>query len=812
MSDPAMELQESRPRLASLKKRARLGWFRQFLVSWWPFIVITITWLTICYGLITGQQVVAFRDSGNLYYPLFKAIDQAWQSGTVPLLNPYCDFGFPLVADGSSSVFYPGKLVFHLRFLSYPSRYGIYLSGHLLLAALSTYWLARRFKCDRCGATIAALSYAFGGPVLFQTTNVIYLVSAAWLPIAFYCVWRLLSEGSIRWTMVGAICCSMMILGGDPQMTYNVGLIALVSVVAISALGLIRAVAKTDWRNAAQTLAWSWRRMICISALVAVTFLLSAIQVLPTAKLAMRSERVKADSQETGTEGQFQFSQPPWSLVEMAIPNFSGKPFPINTRWQSKLDASDRMWFPSLYLGTLTLIVAIAGLQFRGNSRATWLTWLAIWFLFASFGWFGAMWLLRETQLLLGFEVNLNPDENPIGGVYWFMSQTFPLFGSFRYPAKLFIVANLAMSLLAGFGAKRMVRCRMFWFLLPIFVLAVSSPFVIEFWFRDWVANLAMAPYSPKEIVEFGPLVPERCCWELYQSSIQLAVVVALTTGAMYQFSNRKIGPHAFGCCIATVLALDLIFANHWLTGTVPSQVFESDTMLQSERLQPFHLNSTHQETYGWLADNRIPINFLNQSSDNRLSQLVRWDRETLRAKHHLPEQRRLIGSFHSIVLKDYRHRIESLCARQEQRFFQLGLQSGDLAWNQATFEIETDTLDAFYGSEYSMNNHQITLPLFGSSGWTGTATEIGGDRKLTLGRSELLIEDDLQTVILPKGKWEINLEYKPIEFLIGAWISVIAWIGMIGTWGYLRTYLPKNQRVGSAKNENSFLATDERG
>ena len=154
------------------------------LARFWPVLLIGGAWLWIFWPMMAGEQVVGFRDSAYLYYPLFKWIDAQWAAGEIPLWNPYCNFGMPVVADGTSSVFYPGKLVFFCWFLSYPARYGIYLAMHVPLAAVGTYWFARTLRFNRSGATLAAFSFAFGGSVLFQVTNVIYLVSAAWLPFA----------------------------------------------------------------------------------------------------------------------------------------------------------------------------------------------------------------------------------------------------------------------------------------------------------------------------------------------------------------------------------------------------------------------------------------------------------------------------------------------------------------------------------------------------------------------------------------------------------------------------------------------------
>ena len=146
--------------MAKQTKHSRSGPNTRFEVRCWlPWLAIGFVWLWFCGPMMCGQTVVGFRDSASLYFPMFEAIDAAWAEGKVPLWNPFCNFGMPLVADGTSSVFYPGKAIFVARFLSYPSRYGIYLGLHVLLAAVSTYWLARKMRCQRPGATIAAIAF-----------------------------------------------------------------------------------------------------------------------------------------------------------------------------------------------------------------------------------------------------------------------------------------------------------------------------------------------------------------------------------------------------------------------------------------------------------------------------------------------------------------------------------------------------------------------------------------------------------------------------------------------------------------------------
>ena len=88
---------------------------RQSLVAWLAILA------TICalFGpaIISGRPLL-FRDSAHFYYPLFEWCCREWSAGRVPLWNPYENCGLPVLADATSSIFYPGKLIFTLP-LSY---------------------------------------------------------------------------------------------------------------------------------------------------------------------------------------------------------------------------------------------------------------------------------------------------------------------------------------------------------------------------------------------------------------------------------------------------------------------------------------------------------------------------------------------------------------------------------------------------------------------------------------------------------------------------------------------------------------------
>ena len=174
---------------------------------------------------IFGSGVFAFRDAGDFYYPLLRFVRDQWLSGRVPLWNPYENLGTPLAANATACVFYPGMALLLLP-IGYAWAYKLVVLGHVALAAWSAYCLARETKSSREAATLAAISYAFSGSVLFQYTNLVFLIAAAWLPLAMLTAQRMLVRRQARWALAFGAVLAMVTLGGDPQTAYHAVLLA----------------------------------------------------------------------------------------------------------------------------------------------------------------------------------------------------------------------------------------------------------------------------------------------------------------------------------------------------------------------------------------------------------------------------------------------------------------------------------------------------------------------------------------------------------------------------------------------------------
>ena len=192
----------------------------------WVLVAACLAVLTLaCHGraILRGEQF-AYRDAAHYYYPLHQRVQVEWEAGRWPLWEPEENGGMPLLGNPTAAVLYPGKLVFAV--LPYPLAARVYVIGHTLLAFASMFFLMRSWGTSAAGAGLSAVAYAFGGPILFQYCNIIYLVGAAWAPLGVRAADRWLRLGRRSALLELAVVLALETLGGDPEVAYLTGLCA----------------------------------------------------------------------------------------------------------------------------------------------------------------------------------------------------------------------------------------------------------------------------------------------------------------------------------------------------------------------------------------------------------------------------------------------------------------------------------------------------------------------------------------------------------------------------------------------------------
>ena len=807
--------------------------------------------ILLCWRLIFLEEQLTYRDAGYLYYPLFEFVQKEWQSGQVPLWNPYCGLGQPLLADGTSSVFYPGKLIFFAGWLSFNSRFGIYIAVHLILAGWGAYACGRGFELRQESSALVGIGFAFGGPLLSQTCNVVYLVSGAWLPWAVLLLWRLnCKPPKMKNAVLLGSVWSLMVLGGDSQMVY---------LTLIGASMLIIGHFSSGKRSDAI------RASLGLVLATIIGFALAAVQILPSIGAMNQSVRSQFERPHTiyqmpmyltRTEATFseacfglaeqpwpeqlepyqhishhsdlyQFSMPPWTLVETFLPGFGGRAYPTDSRWIDGLqippEQNWRSWYVSKFLGVLVVLLAICGLRFRAGPRAngqTWLTWNAIVFCVGSFGIFGPgmIWNLFFDQ------ASNNTIGNQVGGLYWLMNIILPKFIVFRYPAKLFMLSSFSISVLAGFGFERLLlfKCRTRFSWSSSLILLSLLLGAAWFWFfQPWIAVWLLE----------NPLT------DLTKSNLNsIARTMALSAGfllfwriAILKYFKPPFGGRAnvrIGYVTVSLVMLDLLLANSWIinSNSTPAYRLRSSANLdvglrligskdnlkmpvhpsqsdffeleQSQLLPKHHLplrryridsfSSIERADWAWFFDevsnnfttNEIQQSFLGQASIAQLTTNVKRlpTIETLSPAITLRRTRSILAEFGStaIVESDDPKALEAIVNKPRD---------SDPSANR---DLENSRVDDLIISAQSRTSGSLTFEVEIAEPRLMVVNEQFDfdwrcrTRPLNAHESQMLptfrTNRVMLGVVLPAGKQRVVFEYWPKSFRWGTWISGIGW------------------------------------
>ncbi|MBX7165691.1 MAG: YfhO family protein [Pirellulales bacterium] len=575
---------------------------------------LTLVGLSVLWLLgqqLCGAQVPTFRDVAHFYTPVFALCRDEWAAGRVPLWNPYENLGQPLAADGTSSVFYPLKLLWVLP-INNDVALAWYLAAHLLLACATMFAAARAWGARRTGAALAGVAYALCGQVLFQVTNVVFLVGSAWLPAALLYGIRAARDARPGDPVKAGLVWALLVLGGEPQSAYHAGLAWLLA----CGWGGRRSVTR-------------YRGLLRVGGAIGLGVALAAIQIVPTAELYRLSTRAALDGvHERLVE---LFAIPPARYLELLWPNLGGTLYPMNARWWNALPGGSRQWTYSLYLGTIPLAAAASTLASARRRPAVVVL---------------ALVAVATAALACGS-----------AGGYGILQHGLPGYGGFRYPGKLFLVSSVALAALAALGADAWRRApRRAWISLALLtsVSLVALGLCIPLW-----ARLLVTFDAPPDLL-FGPLNPGAALADLRWGFVQTAIVAALGA-AIWTWAQRRPDGHgwrkaarsvrwAFRALVAAT-ALELTVAHGWMLTATPAADRPRETIVDQLRtLRPGPECLRVYRAPLWLPDA-----WQRSSSAQRVVEAWRWDQQTTFPRYPLTDRVGILRVPGSFQLADYR-------------------------------------------------------------------------------------------------------------------------------------------------------------
>ena len=152
-----------------------------------------------------------------LLAPYYHLVAGYWRNFQLPLWNPYCGWGLPLLGDIQAAVFSPFRLAFALNPSMY--QYNFLLVLEVALAAAGAYLLARQMNVSRAAAFFSATTYGFC-PYILYFLELISGTSSVLLPWLFWFFIKLKRQPSMRSALACAFFISVYIASGHPEASF----------------------------------------------------------------------------------------------------------------------------------------------------------------------------------------------------------------------------------------------------------------------------------------------------------------------------------------------------------------------------------------------------------------------------------------------------------------------------------------------------------------------------------------------------------------------------------------------------------------
>jgi hypothetical protein len=399
---------------------------------WVPISIIIILPLILFWPLIFGGKVLYWGTPLLQFYPWRKLAVDMVRSGHIPLWNHYLGNGTPLAANLQSAVFYPLNLIYLVAPVERAMGYSAVL--HVILAGLFMYLYGRTIKLSHFASLVAALSYMFSGFLISRLGFLSMTSVTPWLPLLFCLAEHMVSKRRLSSALLLGLVIGLQLLAGHAQLWYY-GLWAVAAYVLTRGWQLGKMQQGTRGTHGGSRVLYlissAARAWLLLALAVLVGLGVAAVQLLPTAELALLSQR------QSGAQYEFAmtYSFWPWRLITLFAPDFFGNPAG-GDYW-----GYATYWEDCGYIGVLPLLLALVAVLIYLRQKEGRGTSLILFFS-----------LLSLLSLLLAMGKNLP--------LYPLVFRWMPGFDFFQAPARFLYLYTLGMATSAGLGADLLVPSR----------------------------------------------------------------------------------------------------------------------------------------------------------------------------------------------------------------------------------------------------------------------------------------------------------------------------------------------------------------
>lgn len=386
------------------------------LVREYKFLLLLIVLPLVFFSpLIFNPQSIFFpsQDIISIFFQekeLFQ--DTVVNHNDLPLWNPYIFSGTPFLGNPTSSMFYPINILFLL--LPVGRVFGYVFIIDSILVGVFTYLFARCISLNKFSSFISGTTIMFSGPLLtlIFPGHLVNFDTFIWLPLILLIFEKAVKKQKIIYAILAGFPIALTILAGAPQ-------IAAFSLFAASIYYFLRTAAFVPQIN---KFSYFRKAIIIFIVSIAVGFLLSAIQILPSSEFSQLSARSKG----LGYEFASDFSLHPKQLISFVLPYFFGDPA-SGTYW-----GKGNFWSLNGYMGILPILLALIAITIKLKRLMA---------IFLVLGLFALLFSFGKYSFIFPFFYNY-----------------IPLLDSFRAPSRFLYIYAFSIAILAGFGAETLIQ------------------------------------------------------------------------------------------------------------------------------------------------------------------------------------------------------------------------------------------------------------------------------------------------------------------------------------------------------------------
>ena len=362
--------------------------------------------------LFTSKPIVLSEgsDLSTLFIPLRHFGFSELRQRNLALWNPHIYSGMPFLGPFQSALLYP--LNFPYLVLSLPKAINLDIAMHIFLVGVFMYLWAWHRKLHPLACLLSAILLMFCGAHFMHifAGHLTILSSAVWAPLIFLSIDGLFAatpkKRSLGWVFLGMFAVSMQMFAGYPQYVFCTAVAAAI----YSAFRIIKA---------------RHRKVVALGlvGIFAGGIALSAVQLFAGIHAAGESVR------STGLPNYWfsaSFSFPPENLITLLAPGFLGniRSVPYWGKWY--------LWEMSLFVGVTGFILAIYGAIYGDRSIRRLFVTMALILILLAFG--------AYTPL---FKI---------------LYKWVPGFNKFRGSSRFLFQVSLFLIMLAGVGIDRIIR------------------------------------------------------------------------------------------------------------------------------------------------------------------------------------------------------------------------------------------------------------------------------------------------------------------------------------------------------------------